>query len=557
MSLEHFSEIYDPTIEDCYRKQVVIDGQECILEILDTAGQEGYTALRDQWIRDGECFVLVYSINSASSFNRIQSLYHQIRRVKEAAHLVSTYPNSLSTEMPKLAETPIMLVGNKADRVTERTVSILQGQELAQRLGTGFVEASAKNGRNVEKAFYDLIRLLRRQQQQGIVKRPAAHALLQQSSYQSVRSFWGLRKIYIRSEEMSTGSGRSRLVATLVSAAKSNNERLVLAYLEAGVDVNAHTGTDGSALHASAAAGHANIVNILLKKGAAINALGPTSAPSLQFAAAEGHLAVVRLLVHEGAAIDQTSSLHGTALSAAASRGRADIVRFLLKKGASASVAGGPYGNALQAASWNGNPDVIRYLLDSGADIRARGGGGCTALQMAAFVGKASAIQVLDRGARVDIDAPGGKYGSALKAATEGNHYEAVTLLLEAGATPLQLGRGETDGSETGDGEELAPNHDSNGPSQKKNITEMTLPGHIASPIELPTAISLTVDERNMSFQPISIPILSPRLSYASQLSTHNNSEILKHHSLSLVDRPAISSVGFSTIHDSPKATVE
>lgn len=33
----------DPTIEDCYRKQAVIDNEACMLEILDTAGQEEYT----------------------------------------------------------------------------------------------------------------------------------------------------------------------------------------------------------------------------------------------------------------------------------------------------------------------------------------------------------------------------------------------------------------------------------------------------------------------------------------------------------------------------------
>ncbi|CAH8519635.1 unnamed protein product [Schistosoma mattheei] len=38
----HFVEEYDPTIEDSYRKQMVIDGEICLLDILDTAGQEEY-----------------------------------------------------------------------------------------------------------------------------------------------------------------------------------------------------------------------------------------------------------------------------------------------------------------------------------------------------------------------------------------------------------------------------------------------------------------------------------------------------------------------------------
>ena len=38
----HFVDEYDPTIEDCYRKQVTIDEETCLLDILDTAGQEDY-----------------------------------------------------------------------------------------------------------------------------------------------------------------------------------------------------------------------------------------------------------------------------------------------------------------------------------------------------------------------------------------------------------------------------------------------------------------------------------------------------------------------------------
>ncbi|KAK4613314.1 hypothetical protein CLAFUW4_09562 [Fulvia fulva] len=167
LCLNHFVETYDPTIEDSYRKQVQIDGQSCMLEVLDTAGQEEYTALRDQWIRDGEGFILVYSISSRSSFTRIQKFHHQIQRVKESAAAGSpTYPGSpLSQTMGNqgYGPAPIMLVGNKCDRVTEREVSTQEGQALAKSLGCEFVEASAKNCVNVEKAFYDVVRQLRRQ----------------------------------------------------------------------------------------------------------------------------------------------------------------------------------------------------------------------------------------------------------------------------------------------------------------------------------------------------------------------------------------------------------
>lgn len=150
----------------------MIDHQSCMLEVLDTAGQEEYTALRDQWIRDGEGFVLVYSITSRPSFERIRKFDTQIKLVKESAasgsptgagYLSSpAFAPSAGSSLP----VPVMLVGNKSDKAVERTVSAQEGQQLARDLGYQFVEASAKNCVNVEKAFYDVVRMLRQQRQQ-------------------------------------------------------------------------------------------------------------------------------------------------------------------------------------------------------------------------------------------------------------------------------------------------------------------------------------------------------------------------------------------------------
>ncbi|OJD20525.1 hypothetical protein ACJ73_08141 [Blastomyces percursus] len=180
LCLNHFVETYDPTIEDSYRKQVVIDQQACMLEVLDTAGQEEYTALRDQWIRDGEGFVLVYSITSRSSFTRIQKFHHQIQLVKESASSGSptgaSYLGSPISSPPPGMKVPVMLVGNKSDKAIERAVSSQEGSALAKELGCDFVEASAKNCINVEKAFYDVVRLLRQQRQQQGARQPLNRA---------------------------------------------------------------------------------------------------------------------------------------------------------------------------------------------------------------------------------------------------------------------------------------------------------------------------------------------------------------------------------------------
>ena len=189
LCLNHFVETYDPTIEDSYRKQVQIDNQSCMLEVLDTAGQEEYVALRDQWIRDGEGFVLVYSISSRSSFARIKAFHNQIQRVKEAAAAGSpTYPGSpLSQTMgsASLGPAPVMLVGNKCDRVTEREVSTQEGTALARQLGCEFVEASAKNCINVEKAFYDVVRQLRKQRASGSGRQGGRHDGMNSSAFKS------------------------------------------------------------------------------------------------------------------------------------------------------------------------------------------------------------------------------------------------------------------------------------------------------------------------------------------------------------------------------------
>ena len=135
-----FVEKYDPTIEDSYRKQVEVDGTQCMLEILDTAGTEQFTAMRDLYMKNGQGFVLVYSITSQSTFNDLHDLREQILSVKDRD------------------DVPTVLVGNKCDLEDERVVGKDQGQNLARQWTCTFLETSAKAKINVGDIFYDLVR---------------------------------------------------------------------------------------------------------------------------------------------------------------------------------------------------------------------------------------------------------------------------------------------------------------------------------------------------------------------------------------------------------------
>ena len=70
-------------IEDNYNKAVTVDGIQVHLDILDTAGQDEYSQLQDQWIREGKGLMLVYAIDNEASFQAMQKFKDKIDRVKK------------------------------------------------------------------------------------------------------------------------------------------------------------------------------------------------------------------------------------------------------------------------------------------------------------------------------------------------------------------------------------------------------------------------------------------------------------------------------------------
>eukprot|EP00054_Salpingoeca_dolichothecata_P012110 m.67239 g.67239 ORF g.67239 m.67239 type:complete len:842 (-) comp19789_c0_seq2:154-2679(-) len=117
------------------------DGETCLLDILDTAGQEEYSAMRDQYVRTGDGFVIMYSLTCRHSFEEAEMMYTFVQRIKDQDHV------------------PVVLVGNKCDLDNERQVSATEGADLAKTFGHApFFETSAKTRINVEECFHELVR---------------------------------------------------------------------------------------------------------------------------------------------------------------------------------------------------------------------------------------------------------------------------------------------------------------------------------------------------------------------------------------------------------------
>ena len=131
---------YDPTIEESYQKPCEVDGEVLQVEILDTAGQDSYTSLRQTFMHTGDAFVLVYSVTDDDTLDRLDEIHAQIQKA---------HPNP---------NVPIILVGNKVDMENERAVTKVEGETYAKKINASFTEVSAKTNTGVTEAFHSILR---------------------------------------------------------------------------------------------------------------------------------------------------------------------------------------------------------------------------------------------------------------------------------------------------------------------------------------------------------------------------------------------------------------
>ncbi|CAL9751097.1 unnamed protein product [Musa acuminata subsp. burmannicoides] len=132
---DSYIESYISTIGVDFKiRTVEQDGKTIKLQIWDTAGQERFRTITSSYYRGAHGIIVVYDVTDQESFNNVKQWLNEIDRYA-------------SENVNKL------LVGNKCDLTDGRVVSYETGKAFADEIGIPFLETSAKDSTNVEKAF--------------------------------------------------------------------------------------------------------------------------------------------------------------------------------------------------------------------------------------------------------------------------------------------------------------------------------------------------------------------------------------------------------------------
>ncbi|CAN0824444.1 Ras-related protein RABA2a [Linum grandiflorum] len=115
-----------------------VEGRVVKAQIWDTAGQERYRAITSAYYRGALGALLVYDVTKPTTFENVSRWLKELRDHADANIVV-------------------MLIGNKTDLKHLRGVATEDAQGYAEKEGLSFIETSALEALNVEKAFQTIL----------------------------------------------------------------------------------------------------------------------------------------------------------------------------------------------------------------------------------------------------------------------------------------------------------------------------------------------------------------------------------------------------------------
>ena len=104
----------------------------------DTAGEEKFAGLRDNYYKNADCAIIMFDVTSTSSYKSVENWYNNIRK---------TNP-----------DIPIVIVGNKCD-IDDRKMKV-SNTKFHRIYNLPYFDISAKSNFNFEKPFLYLARKL-------------------------------------------------------------------------------------------------------------------------------------------------------------------------------------------------------------------------------------------------------------------------------------------------------------------------------------------------------------------------------------------------------------
>lgn len=120
-------------------RNITVEGTVIKAQVWDTAGQEKFRAVTNAYYHGSVGAMIVYAVNNRNSFEKIEKWLEEVKKHAD--------PNAI-----------VMVIGNKSDLDDARVVASTEGETLAEKHGFLFMETSAKNSLNVDRAFTELIK---------------------------------------------------------------------------------------------------------------------------------------------------------------------------------------------------------------------------------------------------------------------------------------------------------------------------------------------------------------------------------------------------------------
>ncbi|KAL0117984.1 hypothetical protein PUN28_008987 [Cardiocondyla obscurior] len=183
-----FSERYRPTVEDLYSRECILGTLTLKVDLLDTAGDLQFPAMRRLSIATAHAFLLVYATSSLPSFECVKRCFEEVRE-----------------QRLDFQEVPIVVAGNKLDLApARREVPIEDVSEWLfcelPKLRAKVMECSAKDDYNIKEVFRCFVTLSR-----IVPKNPTGE--VEQSGLRRRCSAYGSRRSGSPSRTSSAGPG--------------------------------------------------------------------------------------------------------------------------------------------------------------------------------------------------------------------------------------------------------------------------------------------------------------------------------------------------------------